>query len=915
VQARQVNPSAGIFGREAELAILHDFVQAAGQRALVLSGGPGIGKTTLWQAGIGAARERRLRVLSARASGAEAQLAFAALIDLLDTVDADDLSALPAPQRRALEVALLRAEPKGAPPEPRAISLGFRNALRVLAKDGPVLIGVDDVQWLDPPSLEAVAFAVRRVEGDIGLLLAQRPGRLSRFERALELWRPQRLEIGPLSLGAVRRLLSERLGLSLPRQLLRRLMDSTLGNPLFALELGRLLAEHGLPAIGEELPVPDTIEDLLGTRVGQLPQPLRRVLLVVALSAGLGTAELAALTDPAAIDEAVNAGLLVLEGDRVVRAAHPLLAAAAKKRSRVAERRELHHQLAQVTSDGELRAKHLALAAERPNAELASAVAAAGASASARGAREEAVELAEHALRLTPADAEARTERLLALAQYLDAAGQLRRVTTLLVPEVEQLPAGPARARAYFLLASDASHASEFEGHLDRAYRESESDPQLRASILATKSAGVAVGLVERISDAEAWALDAVSLGRALPDGSVDPAALEALAWTRILTGRGVDDLDEPSSGLPDASVEVFHSVARVAGIQHAFRGEVDEARDVLARLLALADERGEGWSYYALRLQLCELELRAGRWQSAEELLEEWEPSPDEGIQSASSYARCRALLEAGRGFSDRADRLAAEAITLTEKLGIRWDRLEGLRARGIAASLAHEPARALESLRSVWDHMAREGVEEPGAFPVAPELVEALVELGELGEARAVTDRLQELSQQQNHPWGLATTKRCDGVVGLASGFDEQAVEALEQAAADYETLGLRFDRARSLLVLGRAQRRHRKWAAARRSLERAAAAFDALGSPGWAVEAHSELARVGARRSQPTGELTPTERRVVELAADGLSNKEIAGALFVSVHTVEAHLTHAYAKLGIRSRTQLARRLSTL
>lgn len=196
---------------------------------------------------------------------------------------------------------------------------------------------------------------------------------------------------------------------------------------------------------------------------------------------------------------------------------------------------------------------------------------------------------------------------------------------------------------------------------------------------------------------------------------------------------------------------------------------------------------------------------------------------------------------------------------------------------------------------------------------FPVAPDLVKSLVELGELEEAKAVTARLCELAEAQEHPWGLATAKRCDAVVRLAAGYDEAAAAMLEQAGAVYGELGLRFDRALAMLDLGRAQRRAKKWGAARASLEQAVAELDELGSPGWAEQARSELARIGARRPQPTGELTPAERRVVELAVDGLANKEIARTLFVSVRTVEVHLKHAYAKLGIRSRTQLARRLS--
>jgi DNA-binding CsgD family transcriptional regulator len=187
----------------------------------------------------------------------------------------------------------------------------------------------------------------------------------------------------------------------------------------------------------------------------------------------------------------------------------------------------------------------------------------------------------------------------------------------------------------------------------------------------------------------------------------------------------------------------------------------------------------------------------------------------------------------------------------------------------------------------------------------------VEALVESGELEEAREVTDRLRSMATEQHHPWGLAATKRCDSVVGLAAGpYDESAAAALGSAASDFAALGLRFDAARSLFLLGRSQRRHRKWASARTSLTRTVEAFEALDSPGWADAARSELGRIGARRPRSTGQLTPTEQRVVDLAADGLSNKEIASALVVTVNTVETHLSHAYAKLGVRSRTQLSR-----
>jgi DNA-binding CsgD family transcriptional regulator len=267
--------------------------------------------------------------------------------------------------------------------------------------------------------------------------------------------------------------------------------------------------------------------------------------------------------------------------------------------------------------------------------------------------------------------------------------------------------------------------------------------------------------------------------------------------------------------------------------------------------------------------------------------------------------YERCRALVAAGRGDPVEADRWAELTIARAEATGNRWDELDALRALGTASLLAHDPARAAERLRAVWAHTQREGVDEPGVFPVAPELVEALTELGEHDDARAVTERLARLAEEQQHPWARAALRRCEGL--SSPGGSE-----LGEAAAAYGALGLRFDRARTLLLLGRAERRRKKWAAARSALEAAVTELDELGSPGWAEEARSELARVGARRPAAAGRLTPTEQRVVDLAAAGLSNKEIARTLVVTVNTVETHLSHAYAKLGVRSRGQLAARL---
>ena len=907
--------AAGVVGRESELAVLDEFVEDSSRHTLLLIGEPGIGKTTLWDAGVDAAREQGRRVLSARPSGAEAQASFATLTDLLDSVDSAELAALPTPQLRALEVAVLRAEPARAPPEPHTIAVGLLSALRSLAAREPLLIAVDDVQWLDPPSADALTFAARRLGvHEVGFLLATRPGDPSALERALERTGLERLEVAPLSLGAMRRLLSERLGLVVPRHVLRSVFDSSSGNPLFALELGRGLVEHGLPETGEDIPVPDAVEDLLGIHVARLPRPTRRLLLAVALSADPRVSEVEAFADPVAVEDAIEAGVLVLDRDRV-RPSHPLLAAAARKRSRAKERRELHLELAGAVADGELRARHLALATQHPDAELADTVAAAAAAASVRGAVQDAVSLAEHALRLTPRGTVERSDRVLALADHLDVAGELQRLSDLLLSELGSLPGGAARVRAQLLLFECAAGVTEGLEWLEQALVESRGDPALRAHVLAKMSIYATTVQLARIREAESWALEALSQShRAGPD--VERLALTALAWARYLAGRPIDDLTTRFHAASDAAFHIADSPDRTAACRLIARGEVTAARTSLTGLLRLAEERGEPWSVVVLRRHLCELELRAGEWGTASRLLDEWDESPDRELMGSGSYQRLRAQVAVGLGVPDEAKRWAAAAVASAEAADEPLHLLAAVRVRGSAELVAREPAHAVESLGAIWEHMQREGVEDPGQFVLPPDLVEALLEVGDHAGALAVTDRLRELAERHEHPWGLATAMRCDALIRLAAQtYDEEAAVALGQAADAYGELGLRFDRARSLLALGRAQRRLKKWGAARRTLEQAAVAFEELGSTGWLETARSELARVGARRPVPSGELTKAERRVVELAAEGRTNKEIASTLFVTVPTVEGHLSRAYAKLGVRSRGQLAARLADI
>jgi DNA-binding CsgD family transcriptional regulator len=899
---------AQVVGRESELAALREFLDGPPPvPALVLTGAAGIGKTTLWEAGVAIARERGWNVLLSRASEAEVELSFAGLADLLDGVAGELIAELLAPQRRALEVALARVEPSGAPPEPLAIAAGLLSLLRMEAMGERVLVAVDDAQWLDQASAAALAFAARRVLGErVRLLLTVRSGQSSLAEREVP---SRRIDIGAMTVLEARRLVSQELGLSVPRRVLGRLVETAHGNPLVVLELGRLLVERGALELGGELPVPELADELFGARVRALPAEVGGALLAAALGAHLTRGELEAIVEPAAIEEAITRGVLTVEGDRV-RATHPLLAGAVREEASADQRQEMHLRLSGVLGEGPRSARHLALATGEPDAERAATLAAAAAAARRRGAARDAVDLAEHALRLTPPDDLNRVDRLLTLAEYLLSAGELQRLQALLGPGFQDLPHGAARARAHMLLAACAS-PSEHVAHLEQALAESGDQPALRSAALAETAMVFAVVLVERILDAGQWAEEGLETAPAAGPSS-ERRVLHSLAWTRVLRGLPIADLEDRFPAVPDGASLYEVSLERVAGVRHAFRGELDQARAAFDRLLAMGDERGETISGEVMYLHLCELALRAGDCRAATQILEEWEEltAIDELVRP---MARCYAVLAAVVGDPDRAVELAEATVSQADASG--WDRLEAVRALGLAALCGRAPDQAVQHLSAVWEHTQRERVDDPGAFPVAPDLVEALAELGRRGEAVTVTARLRELAEAQTHPWGIASADRCEAIVALASSYREESAAILARSAEAYGELGLGFDRARTLFGLGTSQRRYKKWGAARASLELAASAFDALGCTGWADQARSELERVAARRPAGEGRLTNAEARVVALAAEGLSNKEIASRLVVTVHTVEVHLSHAYAKLGVRSRAQLAQALAAL
>src|SRR5215469_2479201 len=350
-----------VVGREQELAQLRAFL-CGRQRAgtLLLTGAAGIGKTVLWSAGLALAEGGGRFVMAARPSGAETGMAFAGLIDLCDGVGQDAIGALPPPQRAALDVALMRAEPLGGePPAPHSIAVAVLNLLRGLCAAAPVVVAVDDLPWLDGPSADVLTFAARRLrEEPVTFLLARRPGAPGDLERALD---PVQQEVAGLDLNAVRRLLAVRLGLFPPRVLLHRITDISQGNALFALELGRTVRAAGTARMSQDMILPDTVENALTARVSALPPGIRQLLLATALSDGLRRAEIDAVAGHENANAAFATRLLVAAGPRF-RPPPPLLTAAAVAGSTPAQRRAGHRKIGRAVSDEERRALHFALA-------------------------------------------------------------------------------------------------------------------------------------------------------------------------------------------------------------------------------------------------------------------------------------------------------------------------------------------------------------------------------------------------------------------------------------------------------------------------------------------------------------------------------------------------------------------------
>ena len=487
-----VTVEPAIIGREKELAAAERLLERAaeGAAALVLDGQAGIGKTTLWLEAVRSAGARGFRVLQSRPAESEAKLSYSAIADLVGAVFEETESELPPLQRRALEAALLLGETDG-PADARTTSAALVTVLHALASRGPVLLAVDDVQWLDPASEQALAFAARRLPPRLAVLVARRvEGDVDPpigLARALPDDRRERVVVGPLSVAALHHLISGELGTSLSRPLLIRLADASGGNPFFALEIARAL---GRDEGGQEpLPVPRSVEDLVAARVATLSADARMVALAAAALSQPTVATVVEAFDGegdarAAVIEAEDASVLVTERDRI-RFTHPLLASVVYQSAAGERRRRLHERLATVVVDPEERARHLALGTTRADEGVAVEIERAAARAARRGAPQAAADLLAASARLTASErTEELTRRRLGEAAARLAAGDVETARTLAEDETMS-PVASLRGQAHYLLGEVAwiSGSGPPRTHFEAALAAAPADRELAARV------------------------------------------------------------------------------------------------------------------------------------------------------------------------------------------------------------------------------------------------------------------------------------------------------------------------------------------------------------------------------------------------------------------------------------------------
>lgn len=890
-------------GRENELAWIDSLLDAARieSRVVTIDAPAGSGKSAVLHTAAEQAALARATVLSCRPSAVEAQYGYAALGDLLGSIRSfDDVEPVP---RRALERALLRAD--GTEPlDPRAVGLGCLSVLQQLAALGPLVLLVDDVHWLDVPSADALTFALRRLpERGVLVLGARRSGEPGPTLPG------DTVPLAPLNEPSMMTLLSQ-LTVGGERHLttreLRAIVSAADGNPLFAIELARHAVRHP-PSITGQLTVPSSLDAVIDLRFDDVSEPVLEALAIVALLAKPRTTDLGPLGIVAPIELAERDGI-VGTADGRVQFIHPLYAAAVLQRTTASVRRRLHARIAVATSDAAARLWHSALAADRPDADLAARLAAHAVGLVARGAGDQAAEFAVLSANLTTLDAPERHERFVNAARLTFQRGEADLANEMLAEAAQLHPEPAGRVRELMVRAtvefSLGSAVRARQHALDAlAWCTDDTERVEVHSILAR----VSYDNFDRSTEHATIAMELAEHCQLEPTMLAN--VLTARAGEAFMAGHGLDRamferaIELERDGNPFNANSAFSSFAVLLKIAD----ELDESRDMLLQVLHHNDDDG---SLPFVLSHLPQIEIWTGHWDRAEDYAQRHlAASLRTGQHDQATQARVNlALLDVHRGEVAASAALAEEVCAAGRELGDAWTERSGLGLLGLVAMAEGDAPRAVAMLGR-WHELAEQmALREPGYCRMQSDYVEALVATGAIDDAAAFAGFMMANAQRLGRPSLLAGAQRAGALVAAARGHRDDAVTLGATAVAGFGATPLVFEQARAQLTLGQIHRRFKEKAAARSALEAALATFDRLGAERLAERTRQDLARIGTRTTHVTA-LTETELRVARLAAKGRTVKQVGDELFISPKTVEANLTRVYRKLGLSGRAELA------
>jgi len=908
-----------LLGREREREQLYALVEGAREGrsgSLLLVGEPGVGKTALLDDAL--ARASGMRVLYATGVESETELPFSGLSQLLSPLTAR-LDELPAPQGAALAGALALGPP--APGDPLAVGVATLSLLALGAEDSGLLLGIDDAHWMDAASLRAVAFAARRVRAEsLVFLFAVREDIPSLLDSA----RLPSLQIGGLGAAAARELLNLTAP-SLAPGVVAAVLDTAQGNPLALTEMPRALSEDeaaGRRPLAQPLRAGLGVEQAFLRRIDAEPERVRRALLVAAAAEHgeadvLGTALVEAGTAWTDLEHAERAGIISLE--RHIQFRHPILRSAVYYSAQAADRRTAHRSLAaalEAQDDPHRVAWHRALAQASPDEEIAAALAGAGEDARARNAPAAAARALELSAQLTP-DAETRAKRLVAAAESLILSGRIQEARERLDQALEATSDEELRVEARCLSAATlVGGGAPFQAYImltAEAARLQHSDPGRAAGIYVQAAYGAMAASrpIEACESAERACALAEPIG-----GIVLIAAANARSDALLLVG----EVERARAVRPPEIEELEQAdplhVAQpgAAATFTAIAGYEAESYRHLARVAAtLRSLSAPGLLAFPLGA-LAHIEFRLGRWREAYATGQEaLEFARAAGLVGYDSFAlTALAHVDAGQGRYE-ACRARAEQALEVARMGTEVGFLYALPALVLAALGQGDPEEASGRGDELVRLYQERSYRAPGIALWHANVIEAYALAGRRADAERLSERFSDEAATTEHPWALAASARCRGLLAGEDAFESAFAESLRL----HQDVPLVFERARTELALGERRRRARRRADAREPLRSALSTFESLGADPWTERARAELLACGARPRRrepgPSEELTPHELRVAQVIARGVTNREAAAELFLSPKTIDFHLQQVYRKLGIHSRAELARRFA--